>query len=104
MRTTQASYGPRALRASKAEHEIELWAREEKSIENAASSDAFVWSSYLTGNMIDCGTDWLAGSRLSPKAIVLTHAHPTRRGDLRTGPVRVYATEATWQAGILPVS
>jgi ribonuclease BN (tRNA processing enzyme) len=39
--------------------------------------------SYRSANvMIDCGLDWLGKlERVDPSAIVLTHAHPTTRGD-----------------------
>lgn len=49
--------------------------------------------------MIDCGLDWLGKlKRLSPNAIVLTHAHPDHAWGLKRGaPCPVYATENTWQ-------
>ncbi|MGE5213670.1 MAG: MBL fold metallo-hydrolase [Nitrospirota bacterium] len=49
--------------------------------------------------MIDCGIDWLGKlKRLSPNAIVLTHAHPDHAWGLKRGaPCPVYATEKTWQ-------
>ena len=56
--------------------------------------------SYRTANvMIDCGLDWLGKlKRLSPKVIVLTHAHPDHAWGLKQGaPCPVYATEKTWQ-------
>lgn len=49
--------------------------------------------------MVDCGQDWrgrVAG--LSPRAIVLTHAHPDHAWGLADGaPCPVYATQATWE-------
>jgi phosphoribosyl 1,2-cyclic phosphodiesterase len=56
--------------------------------------------------MIDCGLDWLGKlKRLSPKAIVLTHAHPDHASGLKKGsPCPVYATEKTWkQLSHLPI-
>jgi phosphoribosyl 1,2-cyclic phosphodiesterase len=49
--------------------------------------------------MIDCGLDWLGKvHRLSPAAIVLTHAHPDHAWGLKGGaPCPVYATQKTWQ-------
>jgi ribonuclease BN (tRNA processing enzyme) len=49
--------------------------------------------------MIDCGADWLpAVQRLSPFAIVLTHAHPDHADGLARGaPCPVFATAETWQ-------
>ena len=49
--------------------------------------------------MIDCGLDWLGKlKRVSPSAIVLTHAHPDHAWGLKQGaPCPVYATEKTWQ-------
>ena len=49
--------------------------------------------------MIDCGLDWLGKvHRLSPAAIVLTHAHPDHAWGLKEGaPCPVYATQKTWQ-------
>jgi phosphoribosyl 1,2-cyclic phosphodiesterase len=49
--------------------------------------------------MIDCGTDWLRLiTRLSPTAIVLTHAHPDHAAGLARGaPCPVYATGKTWK-------
>jgi phosphoribosyl 1,2-cyclic phosphodiesterase len=51
------------------------------------------------GVMIDCGLDWLGKlKRVSPDAIVLTHAHPDHAWGLKRGaPCPVYATEKTWQ-------
>ena len=50
--------------------------------------------------MIDCGADWLGlVERISPTAIVLTHAHPDHAFGLANGaPCPVYATEDTWRA------
>src|SRR6058998_2143366 len=50
--------------------------------------------------MIDCGLDWLGKfKRVSPSAIVLTHAHPDHAWGLRNGaPSPVYATRQTWRA------
>jgi phosphoribosyl 1,2-cyclic phosphodiesterase len=56
--------------------------------------------SYRAANvMIDCGLDWLGKlKRVSPNAIVLTHAHPDHAWGLRKGaPCPVYAPHATWQ-------
>ena len=49
--------------------------------------------------MIDCGLDWLGKlKRVSPSAIVLTHAHPDHAWGLKRGaPCPVYAPEKTWQ-------
>jgi phosphoribosyl 1,2-cyclic phosphodiesterase len=49
--------------------------------------------------MIDCGFDWLGKlKRISPTAIVLTHAHPDHAWGLKRGaPCPVYAPEKTWQ-------
>ena len=49
--------------------------------------------------MIDCGLDWLGKlKRVSPSAIVLTHAHPDHAWGLKRGaPCPVYATENTWE-------
>jgi phosphoribosyl 1,2-cyclic phosphodiesterase len=49
--------------------------------------------------MIDCGLDWLGKlKRVSPNAIVLTHAHPDHACGLKEGaPCPVYAPEKTWQ-------
>lgn len=49
--------------------------------------------------MIDCCADWLpAVQRLSPFAIVLTHAHPDHADGLARGaPCPVFATAETWQ-------
>src|SRR5881409_2619710 len=49
--------------------------------------------------MIDCGLDWLGKfKRVSPSAIVLTHAHPDHAWGLRNGaPCPVYASQNTWQ-------
>ena len=49
--------------------------------------------------MIDCGLDWLGKlNRVSPSAIVLTHAHPDHAWGLKQGaPCPVYAPEKTWQ-------
>jgi len=48
--------------------------------------------------MVDCGRDWLGQlERVSPTAIVLTHAHPDHAAGLAKGaPCPVYATEQTW--------
>ena len=50
--------------------------------------------------MIDCGADWLhLVTRLSPSAILLTHAHPDHAAGLARGaPCRVYATATTWRS------
>jgi phosphoribosyl 1,2-cyclic phosphodiesterase len=56
--------------------------------------------SYRSANvMIDCGLDWLGKlTRVSPSAIVLTHAHPDHAWGLKRGaPCPVYAPEKTWQ-------
>ena len=56
--------------------------------------------SYRGANvMIDCGLDWLGKlKRVSPSAIVLTHAHPDHAWGLKRGaPSPVYAPEKTWQ-------
>jgi phosphoribosyl 1,2-cyclic phosphodiesterase len=56
--------------------------------------------SYRRANaMIDAGLDWLGRlKRVSPSAIVLTHAHPDHAWGLKHGaPCPVYATEQTWQ-------
>jgi len=48
--------------------------------------------------MIDCGLDWLGKlKRVSPNAIVLTHAHPDHAWGLKQGaPSPVYAPKKTW--------
>jgi phosphoribosyl 1,2-cyclic phosphodiesterase len=50
--------------------------------------------------MIDCGADWLGLlDRVSPTAIVLTHAHPDHAWGLAEGaPCPVYATSDTWKS------
>jgi phosphoribosyl 1,2-cyclic phosphodiesterase len=50
--------------------------------------------------MIDCGLDWLGKlKRVSPSAIVLTHAHPDHAWGLRHGAsCPVYAPQQTWQS------
>jgi phosphoribosyl 1,2-cyclic phosphodiesterase len=50
--------------------------------------------------MIDCGLDWLkALKRISPTAIVLTHAHCDHAFGLAKGaPCPVYATDDTWSS------
>jgi phosphoribosyl 1,2-cyclic phosphodiesterase len=56
--------------------------------------------SYRGANvMIDCGFDWLGKlKRVSPSAIVLTHAHPDHAWGLKRGtPCPVYAPQKTWQ-------
>src|SRR5213592_2209065 len=56
--------------------------------------------SYRHANvMIDCGLDWLGKlKRISPSAIVLTHAHPDHAWGLKRGaPCPVYAPQKTWQ-------
>jgi len=56
--------------------------------------------SYRGANvMIDCGLDWLGKlKRVSPSAIVLTHAHPDHAWGLKRGaPCPVYAPQKTWQ-------
>ena len=56
--------------------------------------------SYRGSNvMIDCGLDWHGKlKRVSPSAIVLTHAHPDHACGLKQGaPCPVYAPEKTWQ-------
>jgi len=46
--------------------------------------------------MIDCGLDWLGKlNRVSPSAIVLTHAHPIMLGLKQGAPCPVYAPEKT---------
>jgi phosphoribosyl 1,2-cyclic phosphodiesterase len=49
--------------------------------------------------MIDCGLDWLGKlKRVSPDAIVLTHAHPDHAWGLKRGaPCPVYAPQKTWR-------
>jgi phosphoribosyl 1,2-cyclic phosphodiesterase len=49
--------------------------------------------------MIDCGLDWLGKlKRVTPSAIVLTHAHPDHAWGLKRGAAcPVYAAEKTWQ-------
>jgi phosphoribosyl 1,2-cyclic phosphodiesterase len=49
--------------------------------------------------MIDCGENWRdVVDRVSPDAIVLTHAHPDHAFGLDRGaPCPVWATEATWE-------
>ncbi len=49
--------------------------------------------------MIDCGLDWLGKfKRLSPSAVVLTHAHPDHAWGLRNGaPCPVHAPRETWR-------
>jgi phosphoribosyl 1,2-cyclic phosphodiesterase len=51
-----------------------------------------------TDVMIDSGLDWLGKlKRVSPSAIVLTHAHPDHAWGLKRGaPCPVYAPEKTW--------
>lgn len=48
--------------------------------------------------LVDCGEDWLDElDRLSPSAIVLTHAHRDHAGGLRRGAAcPVFATDETW--------
>src|SRR5215472_12954075 len=56
--------------------------------------------SYRSANvMIDCGLDWLRKlKRVSPNAIVLTHAHPDHAWGLKCGAsCPVYAPQKTWQ-------
>jgi phosphoribosyl 1,2-cyclic phosphodiesterase len=56
--------------------------------------------SYRGANvMIDCGLDWLGKlKRVSPSAIVLTHAHPDHAWGLKRGALcPVYAPEKTWR-------
>ena len=50
--------------------------------------------------LIDCGVDWLkALKRISPTAIVLTHAHRDHAFGLAKGaPCPVYATDDTWSS------
>ena len=50
--------------------------------------------------MIDCGADWLGRiEKVSPTAIILTHAHPDHAFGLAHGALcPVYATEETWLA------
>lgn len=49
--------------------------------------------------MIDCGEDWLGKVRdASPRAIVVTHAHPDHAWGLKHGaPCPVYATDEAWE-------
>jgi glyoxylase-like metal-dependent hydrolase (beta-lactamase superfamily II) len=48
--------------------------------------------------MIDCGIDWASRvCRLTPDAILLTHAHSDHAGGLKSGSrCPVFATEDTW--------
>jgi len=49
--------------------------------------------------MIDCGEDWLGKIRkVSPEAIIITHAHPDHVWGLKKGaPCPVYATRDAWK-------
>lgn len=48
--------------------------------------------------MIDCGADWAARiAKLTPTAIVITHAHPDHAGGLKKGVAcPVFATRESW--------
>lgn len=56
-------------------------------------------SYYQTEIMIDCGEDWIGNlDRISPQAIVITHAHPDHAFGLQEGsPCPVYATYDSWE-------
>lgn len=51
-------------------------------------------SYYHMEGMIDCGEDWIRNlNRISPHAIVITHAHPDHAFGFQEGsPCPVYAT------------
>jgi len=56
--------------------------------------------SYRAANvMVDAGLDWMGKlKRLSPSAIVITHAHPDHAWGLKRGaPCPVYATDEAWR-------
>ena len=60
---------------------------------------SLVVSYYRKRVMIDCGEDWLGHIEwVSPRAIVVTHAHPDHAWGLKGGaPCPVYATQEAWE-------